>query len=182
MTTFRKIGHRQGEFNYYLITRWLWRKFHARVDIGTHEGLSPERFFFMNNWTFARQGTNLTKLDPLTFCHFPTTLSSSLLHRASVPWVQFSIRHCKTQQWVFDMANPYQYDILSISIFCKIPLLISIFSRMAISISISIFFELSLSISISISIFSKFPYQYFYRYRYFPNFLIDVFSISIFSK
>ena len=77
---------------------------------------------------------------------------------------------------VFDMPNPNRYDILSISIFCKIPL--SIFSRMA----ISIFFKLSLSISESISIFSKFPYRYFYRYRYFPNFLIDIFSISIFSK
>jgi len=86
---------------------------------------------------------------------------------------------------VFDMPNPNRYDILSISIFCKIPLSISIsiFSRMAISISISIsiFFKLSLSISISISIFSKFPYRYFYRYRYFPNVLINIFSISIFS-
>ena len=85
---------------------------------------------------------------------------------------------------VFDMPNPNRYDILLLSIFCKIPLSISIFSRMAISISISIsiFFKLSLSISISISIFYKFPYRYFYRYRYFPNFLIDIFSILIFSK
>ena len=73
---------------------------------------------------------------------------------------------------VFDMPNPNRFDILSISIFCKIPL----------SISISIFFKLSLSISISISIFSKFLYRYFDRYQYFPNFLIDIFSISIFSK
>ena len=76
---------------------------------------------------------------------------------------------------VFDMPNSNRYDILSISIFCRIPLSISIsisiFSRMA--ISISIFFKLSLLISI----FSKFPYRYFYRYRYFPNFLIDMFSI-----
>ena len=87
---------------------------------------------------------------------------------------------------VFDMPNPNRYDILSISIFCKILLSISIFLRMAISISISIsisiFFKLSLSISISISIFSKFPYRYFYQYRYFPNFPIDIFLISIFSK
>ena len=95
---------------------------------------------------------------------------------------------CPLALVVFDMPNPNRYDILSISIFCKIPfsisISISIFSRMAISISISIsiFFKLSLSISISISIFSKFPYRYFYRYRYFPNFLIDIFSISIFSK
>ena len=58
---------------------------------------------------------------------------------------------------VFDMPNPYPYNIWSMSIFCKIPLSISIliFSRMAISISvsISIFFKLSLSILISISIF-----------------------------
>ena len=81
---------------------------------------------------------------------------------------------------VFDMPNPNQYDILSI--FCKILLSISISIFLRMAISISIFFKLSLSISISISIFSKFPYRYFYRYLYFPNFLIDIFSISIFSK
>ena len=39
---------------------------------------------------------------------------------------------------VFDMPNPYRYDIWSISIFCKIPfsISISIFSGLAISISI----------------------------------------------
>ena len=37
---------------------------------------------------------------------------------------------------VFDMPNPNRYDILSIPIFCKNPLSISIFSRLAISISI----------------------------------------------
>ena len=103
---------------------------------------------------------------------------------------------------LFDMPNSNRYDILSISIFCKIPLSISIsisiysrksisisisisiFSRMtmSISISISIFFKLSLSISIPISIFSKFLYRYRYRYRYFQKLLIDILSISIFSQ
>ena len=46
------------------------------------------------------------------------------------------------------------------------------------TITVSIFFKLSLSISIPISIFSKFPY----RYRYFQKMLIDILSISIFSK
>ena len=78
-----------------------------------------------------------------------------------------------TEVALFDMPNYNRYNILSISIFCKIPLSKSIFSRMSISISItifsrmtmsiaiSIFFKLSLSISIPISIFSKFPYPYF---------------------
>ena len=99
---------------------------------------------------------------------------------------------------LFDMPNSNRYDILSISIFCKIPLSISIYSRksisisisisifsrmtMSISISISIFFKLSLSISIPISIFSKFLYRYRYRYRYFQKLLIDILSISIFSQ
>ena len=92
------------------------------------------------------------------------------------------------------MPNPYQYNISSISIFCKIPLWISIslFSRMSLSISIflrlaisisiqiSIFFKLPLSITISI--FSKFPYRYFHRYRYVQIFLIDILSILLFSK
>ena len=92
-------------------------------------------------------------------------------------------------------TSPVRYAIFqSISIFCKIPLLISIsifsrtsilisiFSRMTMSISISIFFKLSLSISIPMPILSKFPYQYFYRYRYFQKMLIDILSISIFSQ
>ena len=69
----------------------------------------------------------------------------------------------RSELGVFDMPNPNRYDILSISIFCKIPLSISIFSRMAISISISISIFFKLSLSISISIFSKFPYRYFNR-------------------
>ena len=53
-----------------------------------------------------------------------------------------------TDLGVFDMPYPYRYDILSISIFFKIPLSISIFSRMSLSISISIFSGLAISISI----------------------------------
>ena len=111
---------------------------------------------------------------------------------------------CSELKWaivrlaLFDMPNSNRYNILSISIFCKIPLSISIYSRksisisisisifsrmtMSISISISIFFKLSLSISIPISIFSKFLYRYRYRYRYFQKLLIDILSISIFSQ
>ena len=124
---------------------------------------------------------------------FQPSLKCKKLLTAGQPWIVLSNIHTVSTSeisypvpalGVSDMPNPNRYDILSISIFCKIPLSISIsisiFSRMAISISISIsiFFKLSLSISI----FSKFPYRYFYRYRYFPNFLIDIFSISIFSK
>merc|ERR1719323_815566 len=58
---------------------------------------------------------------------------------------------------LFDMPNLNRFDILSISIFCKIAL--------SISISISIFFRIALLISISISIFSTSPY----RYRYFSK-------------
>ena len=55
---------------------------------------------------------------------------------------------------LFDMPNLNRFDILSISIFCKIALLISI--------SISIFSKITISISISISIFFELPYQYRY--------------------
>ena len=48
---------------------------------------------------------------------------------------------------LFDMPNLNRFDILSISIFCKIAL--------SISISISIFSNMTISISISISIFFK---------------------------
>ena len=58
---------------------------------------------------------------------------------------------------LFDMPNLNQFDILSISIFCKI----------ALSISISIFSKIT--ISISISIFLELPYRYRYRYRYFSE-------------
>ena len=76
---------------------------------------------------------------------------------------------------LFNMPNLNQFDILSISIFCKIALSIlisiSIFSKIAISISISIsiFSKITLSISISISIFLELPYRYWYRYRYFSE-------------
>ena len=60
---------------------------------------------------------------------------------------------------LFDMPNLNRFDILSISIFCKIAL--------SISISISIFSKITISISISISIFLELPYRYRYRYRYF---------------
>ena len=72
---------------------------------------------------------------------------------------------------LFDMPNLNRFDILSISIFCKIAL--------SISISISIFSKITISISISISIFlelpyryryfSELPYRYRYRYRYFQK-------------
>ena len=68
---------------------------------------------------------------------------------------------------LFDMPNLNRFDILSISIFCKI----------ALSISISIFSKITISISISISIFLELPYRYRYfselpyryRYRYFSK-------------
>ena len=62
------------------------------------------------------------------------------------------------------MPNLNWFDILSISIFCKIAL--------SISISISIFSKITISISISILIFLELPYRYRYfqkwpyRYRY----------------
>ena len=57
------------------------------------------------------------------------------------------------------MPNLNRFDILSISIFCKI----------ALSISISIFSKITISISIAISIFLELPYRYRYRYRYFSE-------------
>ena len=62
---------------------------------------------------------------------------------------------------LFDMPNLNRFNILSISIFCKIALSISIsiliFSKITISISIliSIFSKMTISILISISIFFK---------------------------
>ena len=55
------------------------------------------------------------------------------------------------------MPNLNRFDILSISIFCKIALSISIFSK------------ITISILISISIFLELPYRYQYRYRYFSE-------------
>ena len=104
---------------------------------------------------------------------------------------------------LFHMHNLIWYDILSISLFCKIALSLSIFFKifLLIWISISIFsrkyisififsrMTMSLSISISIltksipiQIFSKYPYQYFYRYQYFQKNVIILFSISIFQQ
>ena len=87
------------------------------------------------------------------------------------------------------MPNPYQYDRLSISIFCKIPLSILIY----ISISIYIFIDRDINtfknILINIEIFkngfdiviSNCPYRY--RYRYFQNFPITIsIYIEIFKK
>ena len=68
---------------------------------------------------------------------------------------------------LFDMPNLNRFDILSISIFCKIALTISISIFSKIAISISIFSKITLSISISI--FLELPYRYRYRYQYFSE-------------
>ena len=96
---------------------------------------------------------------------------------------------------LFDMPNLNRFVFLSISIFCKIALSISIsisiLSKItiSISISISIFSKITLSISISISIFLELPYRYRYfselpyRYRYFQLLHIDIdININIFQK
>ena len=62
---------------------------------------------------------------------------------------------CVSNLALFYMPILNQFDILSISIFCKIAL--------SISISISIFSKIT--ISISILIFLELPYRYRYRYR-----------------
>ena len=67
----------------------------------------------------------------------------------------------ETRLALFDMPNLNRFDILSISIFCKIGL--------SLSISISIFSKITISISISISIFLELPYRYRYQYRYFSE-------------
>ena len=78
------------------------------------------------------------------------------VHFKESTWVGSGVVHLA----LFDMPNSNRFDILSISIFFKISLSISIsisiFSKMSlsISISISIFSKISLSISISILIFS----------------------------
>ena len=82
---------------------------------------------------------------------------------------------------LFDMPNLNRFDILSISIFCKIALSISIsiFSKITISISISIFLELPYRYRY----FSELPYRYRYRYRYFQLLHIDIdIDIDIFQK
>ena len=82
---------------------------------------------------------------------------------------------------LFDMPNLNRFDILSISIFCKIALSISIpisiFSK--ITISISIFLELPYRYRYRYRYFSELPYRYRYRYRYFQLLHID---IDIFQK
>ena len=75
------------------------------------------------------------------------------------------------------MPNLNRFDILSISIFCKIALSISIFSK--ITIPISIFLELPYRYRY----FSELPYRYRYRYRYFQHLHIDIdIDIDIFQK
>ena len=86
---------------------------------------------------------------------------------------------------LFDMPNLNRFDILSISIFCKIALSISIFSK--ITISISIFSKITISISIFLELphrywyryryFSELPYRYWYRYRYFSK--VSIYRQSI---
>ena len=91
-----------------------------------------------------------------------------LIHRPRLPkqtsvlWIYdveflipLKVLKCDLLIALFDMPNLNRFDILSISIFCKIALSISIFSKITISISISIFLEL--------------PYRYRYRYRYFQK-------------
>ena len=87
----------------------------------------------------------------------------------------------KCRLWValFDMPNLNRFDILSISIFCKIALSISIFSKITISISISIFLELPCRYRYRYRYFSELPY----RYRYFQLLHIDIdIDINIFQK
>ena len=86
---------------------------------------------------------------------------------------------------LFDMPNLNRFDILSISIFCKIALSISIFSKItiSISISISIFLELPYRYRYRYRYFSELPYRYRYRYRYFQLLHIDIdIDIDIFQK
>ena len=72
---------------------------------------------------------------------------------------------------LFDMPNLNRFDILLISIFCKITI--------SISISISIFLELPCRYRY----FSELPYRYRYRYRYFQLLHIDIdIDIDIFQK
>ena len=83
------------------------------------------------------------------------------------------------------MPNLNRFDILSISIFCKIALSISIFSKItiSISISISIFLELPYRYRYRYRYFSELPYRYRYRYRYFQLLHIDIdIDIDIFQK
>ena len=80
---------------------------------------------------------------------------------------------------LFDMPNLNRFDILSISIFCKIALSISIFSKItiSISISISIFLELPYRYRYRYRYFSELPYRYRYRYRYFSK--VSIYRQSI---
>ena len=82
---------------------------------------------------------------------------------------------------LFDMPNLNRFDVLSISIFCKIAISISIFSKITISISISIFLELPYRYQYRYRYFSELPYRY--RYRYFQLLHIDInIDIDIFQK
>ena len=84
---------------------------------------------------------------------------------------------CQPDIALFDMPNLNRFDILSISIFCKIALSISIFSKITISISITI--SIFLELPYRYRYFSELPYRYRYRYRYFQLLHID---IDIFQK
>ena len=92
-----------------------------------------------------------------------------------------------TYYWLalFDMPNLNRFDILSISIFCKIALSItisiSIFSKITISISIAISIFLELPYRYRYRYFLELPYRYRYRYRYFQLLHIDI-DIDIFQK
>ena len=74
---------------------------------------------------------------------------------------------------LFDMPNLNRFDILSISLFCKIALSISISIFSKITISISIFLELPYRYRY----FQKWPYWYWYRYRYFSK--VSIYRQSI---
>ena len=127
----------------------------------------------------------------VTWYHFSfmTTLLRCLLHSnhsktlvSAEDWADWAATfelqfHCNTRSSkdeciaLFDMPNLNRFDILSISIFCKISLSILIFPKSP----------------YRYRYFPKSPYQYRYRYWYFWNCPIDIdididifnFSISI---
>ena len=85
------------------------------------------------------KGPPFTKLEPFS----PVEVSGKM-------WVVIRVVGWgRGEVALFDMPNLNQFDILSISIFCKIAL--------SISISISIFSKITISISISILIFLELP-------------------------
>ena len=81
------------------------------------------------------------------------------------------------------MPNLNRFDILSISIFCKIALSISISISIFSKITISIFWKLPYRYRYRYRYFSELPYQYQYRYQYFQLLHIDInIDIDIFQK